>query len=158
MSLSPSGAAPTTTVPARPGEALVEKKGAAGPVIVAPGPETTKISVSRSGRTPVSPPKRKSNPPVKAAAAKKTVKTAQQAARLDSSQRTPGGVLYPLAPGRTPADYRFWELASANWSRVSVGHYAHRSGSLSGYRAVYPIDKAIIPSAAPVRPTPRNFW
>ncbi len=37
----------------------------------------------------------------------------------------PGGSVYPVARGRTVADYRFWELATENWSRVP-GAYRHQ--------------------------------
>lgn len=155
ISLSPAGAPPTTSVPAKPGEALVEKKGTKTPIVVAPGVSPATVSVSKgSGKAPAAPAKSGAAP--RKAAGRKTA-SPQPVKAAEAATRTPGGALYPVAPGRTAADYRFWELAMANWSKVSGADYASGS-SLSRSRAVYPIDKALIPTAGPNRPAPKNFW
>ncbi|MDR1044376.1 MAG: hypothetical protein LBP33_04555 [Candidatus Adiutrix sp.] len=151
VNLSPAGAPSPTSVPAKPGEALVEKKASGAPAGGAPkkatAPPPTAAPVKAKIQSPAAP---KKAAPAPARAGKPVARKGEP--------RSPGGVIYPLAPGRTAADYRFWELASANWRRVSSADYRAGSASLVSGRPLYPLDRAPLPGAGPPAGRPRNYW
>ena len=139
VTLTPEGLPPTTSVPAGPGEARVEKT-------KAPEPAAAKA--------------RKKDEPTAAQASKnKTSVSAKAVSKSSNDDQAKTGK--PGAPAkrstladtlvrRGDLDYHRWYLAQKAWSRVGTA-VSPKTASLAPNRLLYPIDRAGLPKLTPAR-------
>ena len=141
VKLTPEGLPPTTSVPAGPGEARVEK---AGP------------TQSAAAKAP-----KKSDQAAAKSAPAKTAAPAAAKAGSKSPEAAPAKSAKPAAPARQSAAkdtlvkrgdiyYHQWYLAQKAWSRVGAAA-SPRTASLARGRLLYPIDRAGLPKMTPAR-------
>lgn len=132
VTLTPEGLPPTTSVPAGPGEARVEKSKADQPA----APKTREKAAPE-----IASPKKGSKASAKVQAPA-PVKAAKPAAPVKRS------AVGDLLVKRGDLYYHRWYLASKAWSRVGAA-VSPKTGSLAADRRLYPIDRGVLPRVAP---------
>lgn len=143
VTLTPEGLPPTTSVPAGPGEARVEKT---KPDESAP-PKSQSASKPSGVREPNVPSAKKKE--VRALTAESSGKAVVKKAKKSvAASQSSSAVEAPQAT-RDDLPYRRWLLARKAWSRVGIVGQV-KSGSLVPDRLLLPITKAGLPQATPV--------